>query len=228
MPSSRHSVDALGHAGEEGVGRLVEHAAVERARLHLAARAGPARRSSRRLRPIAASRAATRPVMPPPTTTIDGHGAVARTRSASAPRTAGSSLSTRVRAKASPTSAATRGGLDVEVVEHLEVVAHEALRAHQHAVGPAGGGQVADHVEDVGAAPRLGGAAGRLPGDRPARPAVEPDRLGDGGGRLAQLVGVGVVDEHALGQRVGGEQHLGALGERRPARRARRAARKSR
>ena len=38
-----------------------------------------------------------------------GHGAAARTRSASAPSTAGSSLSTRVRAKASPTSAATAG-----------------------------------------------------------------------------------------------------------------------
>ena len=29
--------------------------------------------------------------------------------------------------------------LDVEVVEHLEVVGHEALRAHAHPGGPAGG-----------------------------------------------------------------------------------------
>ena len=78
------------------------------------------------------------------------------------------------------------------------------------------------HLEDVGPAPRLGGAAGRLPAtDQPAQRS-SPTALGDGRGRLAQLVGVRVVDERPLGQRVGGEQHLGALGQLGQRRRARR------
>ncbi len=60
------------------------------------------------------------------------------------------------------------GGLDVEVVEHLEVVGDEPAGAHDHARRrrrPSR--ELVDHREDVGADPRLGGAAGRLPGDLP-------------------------------------------------------------
>ena len=140
--------------------------------------------------------------------------AAVRTRSASSAITAGSSLIDAVRAKARPASPATRRGVDVEVVEHLEVVGHEPLGAHQHPAGLPAGGQVADHVEHVGTAPRLGRATGRLPRQRPAGSARRGrHRPGDGGRRLGQLVRVRVVGQHPLGQRVGREQHLGALGQ---------------
>ena len=171
MPSSRHSVDALGHPSEERVGRLVEHAAVERRSSAPCRRARPGSTSVTSAPGLAASRAATSPVMPPPTTTIDGHGAAARTRSARAPSTAGSSLRTRVRAKARPTSAATRGGLDVEVVDHLEVVADEALRAHEHA-RRRGRSPASSRITSRMSGPRHG--SGVRPADcqaqRPARP----------------------------------------------------------
>ncbi len=50
--------------------------------------------------------------------------------------------------------------LDVEVVEHLEVVGDESLRTHQHSGGTTSRGEVVQHVENVGAAPGLGRGAG--------------------------------------------------------------------
>ena len=104
------------------------------------------------------------------------------------------------------------GGFDVEVVDDLEVVGDEAVRAHQDAVAAAGVGEGADHLEDVGPAPRLGGPTGALPPDRPVGPRVETHLGGHRGGAVAELVGVRIAGQHALRQRVGGEQHLVALG----------------
>ena len=204
-PSSRHSVDALGHPGEEGVGRLVDHAAGERRW------SAPCRRAGRGsttvtvgARRSAASRAATRPVMPPPTTTIAVMARRRATRSASAPSTAGSSLSDAGAGEGQPDLGRHAARLDVEVVEHLEVVGHEPLRAHEHAVGPPGGRR--------GRGSRRGcrgrataRACARRSASASAQPAhrSSPTALGDGRGRLAQLVGVRVVDQHPLGQASG-------------------------
>ena len=55
------------------------------------------------------------------------------TRSASAAMTAGSSLTLAVRSKARPAWRGPGGGLDVEVVQDLEVVGDEPAGAHDHA-----------------------------------------------------------------------------------------------
>ena len=106
---------------------------------------------------------------------------------------------------ASPAAAARRARLDVEVVEHLEVVGHEAARAHEQPVGAAAG-ELVDDGEDVGPEPRFGRAAGAT-ASRSTTVVVEaragrrrPSAVG------AQLVRVRVAGgEDALRQRVGRE-----------------------
>ena len=83
---------------------------------------------------------------------------------------------------------------------------------HDHdAVGPTGGGQIVDHLEDVGSAPGLGGASGALPRHAPARPAAQTGGAGDRRGRREQLVGIRIADQHPLGERVRREHDLGPL-----------------
>ena len=106
-------------------------------------------------------------------------------------------------------------GLDVEVVEDLEVVADEAARADEHA-GRAGRGAVVEHLEDVGPEPRLGACGPRsaTPCDHAREPGARRDRLGRG----PQLLGVRVAGvEDARRQGVGGEHDLAAAGKRRRA-----------
>src|SRR5215207_11424589 len=111
------------------------------------------------------SQAAASPLTPPPTTT----------RSTSAPALTASHpgrrpphpvgqggehgglvVDRRRAGEGEPQVGGEPGGVHVEVVEDLQVVGHEPLRAHEHALDPAGGGQRPDHLEDIGAAPRLG------------------------------------------------------------------------
>jgi hypothetical protein len=103
-------LDALGHAGQERVGGLVEGAAVERGRAQLAARGSGVDDDDRG--PADGQLAGGHEPGDPGADDdrVDAHDgeASARTRSASARRTVGSSLSTRVRAKASPACSARR------------------------------------------------------------------------------------------------------------------------
>ena len=80
---------------------------------------------------------------------------------------AGSSLSDAVRTYSRPAFCRDVGNLDVEVVEHLQVVCDEADRTHDHGVGATAGTQSSHDVADVGAEPRLGGASRALPGHVP-------------------------------------------------------------
>ena len=194
----------------------------------------PASRTTTDVGPGAApSQAAASPLMP---AADDGQvdlaahaGGRPGHRSARAPHHRGSSLIDGRAGEGQAPLGGPPGGLDVEVVEHLEVVGHEPLRAHQHAVGAAGVGQLAITSSTSGP------ATARACGPRTARPA--PSRAhragpstaqrrgrravgGDGGGGGRQLVGVGVAGQHPLGQRVGGEQHLGVSGAARRGRRA--------
>ena len=190
-------------------------------------RAGPtprARRPCGRVRAAAAppvsSQAAASPLMPPPTTTTaaarprrSAHVASVARPTITSARTsmnAGSSLSEAVRAKASPPAAATAASLDVEVVEHLEVVGHEADRADARRRRPRPPRrQPAHDVADVGAEPGLGGPSRALPRHHASR--VEAGRGRHEPGRLGQLLGVGVAGlADALGQRVRGEDDRGA------------------
>ena len=109
-----------------------------------------------------------------------------------------SSLTTSVRANASSRLGGPIRGIDVEVVEHLEVVGREAMGDDEDA-GVTVSGHLVDHLRDVGSAPRLGGPAGRLPSDPPRR-IVQSGAAGDGGRGGGQVVGVGVVRERPLGQ----------------------------
>ncbi len=68
------------------------------------------------------------------------------------------------------------------------------------------GRQARRHVEEVGADPGLGGAAGALPGHPPRRGVRPARRLGHDGGRLGHLVGKGSPATDPLGQRVGREE----------------------
>ena len=88
------------------------------------------------------------------------------TRSAKAAQILGSAFNEAVRAKATPTSAATRSGLDIEVVEDLEVVRGETGGADDDGahVLP---GQGPQFLQDVGTEPGLRRAAGALPADLP-------------------------------------------------------------
>jgi hypothetical protein len=86
--------------------------------------------------------------------------AAARTRSARAARDGGVVAEGAGAGERQPDLGGAGGGHVVEVVEDLEVVGHETLRAHEHAVGSAGAGQVGEDLADVGAAPRLWRAAG--------------------------------------------------------------------
>ena len=118
------------------------------------------------------------PAIPPPTTTtrrvivVADAATMRRARAAITPR---SSLTTDVRRKSSPRGVGTSARLDVEVVEHLEVVGDEAARAHQHAVDVAGSGQRVDHAEQVRLEPwfrrRVRPTARRSTSDPAASPA---------------------------------------------------------
>ena len=100
--------------------------------------------------PAGPARAAARPVMPPPTTATCARSAPASGRHARARadrpeagqgvHDGGSSLTQAVRPKASPRRSALPRRLDVEVVQHLEVIGDEPAGAHQQP-GPALGGQ---------------------------------------------------------------------------------------
>ncbi len=80
--------------------------------------------------------------------------------------------------------------------------------AHQDALAAAGGGEVADDLEDVRPPPRLRGATGALPGQPPPRPGRQPGPRCDGAGAGGQLGRVRVADEDPLGEGVGREEDL--------------------
>jgi hypothetical protein len=97
---------------------------------------------------------------------------------------------------------------DVEVVEDLEVVGHEADGADHDRIRVTVGGELAHELADVGPEPRLGGPARALPGHEPL---LDPGGLGHQAGRLCQLLGIGVAGPaDALGQGVRGEEDLRA------------------
>ena len=50
--------------------------------------------------------------------------------------------------------------LDVEVVEHLEVIGHEPARAHEQPIGVLRRRELVDHAQDVGTEPRFWSASG--------------------------------------------------------------------
>ena len=77
-----------------------------------------------------------------------------------------SSLSDAVRTNGISAFVGDSPGLDVDVVEDLEVIRDEADRAHHHP-GVAGCGAGGDHLPQVGAEPGLGGPPRPLPGHRP-------------------------------------------------------------
>ena len=135
-----------------------------------------------------------------------GPPTAAITRRARADITPLSSLTTEVRRKISQAPCRSpMAGLDVEVVEHLEVVGDETARADQDAVDVGRCAERVDDAEQVGLQPRIGGTPGGLPGDRPAV-VGEPDAVGDerrSGGDLRR-VWIGGVEDSA-GERVGGE-----------------------
>ena len=100
------------------------------------------------------------------------------------------------------------GGFDVEVVQHLEVVGDESAGADDHPGDVGVRAELVDHLEDVGADPRLGCAACRLPGDLPVVTLGDADRRGDrfrGGPQFVRIRVTGGDDP--LRERVGGEEH---------------------
>ena len=108
--------------------------------------------------------------------------------------TPGSSLTQRVRSNAQAGRVGPPAGLDVEVVEHLEVVGDEAAGAHQHAVDGSVGAELVDHlagcrapIHGSGVRPALCHAIVPLVAlDQPSAPATAC------GGR-PQLVGIRVA-----------------------------------
>ena len=145
----------------------------------------------------ARNHAVARPLIPPPTTRTR---VTPRARAAArAAMTVGSSFIDACPPEHQAGCLRTPAGLDVEVVEHLEVIGDEAARAHQQAVGVLRPGQLVDHGEDVGADPRLRRAPGGLPRRPTTRPRRQPDGGGDGDGGGAHLGRVrvaGVEDAH--------------------------------
>ena len=146
----------------------------------------------------------------------------ARPASASAPITAGSSLTHAVRAKARP-SARRAARLDVEVVEHLEVVGDEAARRRR--ARPSASSALRGRRSRRGCRAR---ATARVCGRpicqamRPAAPLASPAAAATASAVARSSSGYGSpASMIRCGQRVGGEQHLGV----RPA--SRRAARTS-
>ena len=180
MPDRGGQLDGVGHAGQVGVGALVD--VIEPGERAMTAILPPtiwrrpptARRARVRLvestpdtRPQR-----TRPAMPPPTTrTLDGHPSASRPRWirwASAAMTVGVVVDARGAIELEPGRIRTCLRLDVEVVEDLEMVGDETDRRDDDAVDVARSvAEFVDHLEDVGADPGLGGASGALPGDLP-------------------------------------------------------------
>ena len=114
--------------------------------------------------------AAARPAMPPPTTTTRRRLTPARSRttSASMRMKRGWSFTVPARAKRQAEALGRRARLDVEVVEHLDVVADEADRATTTARAPSAA-SARERVVDVGLEPRIArAAAAALVGDLPA------------------------------------------------------------
>ena len=154
--------------------------------------------------------------MPPPDDDDVGHdpaasasgvtpaSARATTRSARAPRTVGSSFDAGRAGEGQAAALGAAAGLDVEVVQHLEVIGDEAAGAHQHARGRPVAGQLVDHGEDVRTEPRLGCPAGRLPRHPPAVPRARPASAATAAAVGAQLVGVRIArGQDPLGEAVG-------------------------
>ena len=150
-PSSSHSRVASRSSGQEGVGGHVDGAPAELGgsdlapgpaaglQHHDAGRRAPAARPDElpgRRQPGHAAADRRRHGRAVGRVRRDGRitvgPAAARTTSASRVRKAGSSLSEGVRAKATPRAVGPVAGLDVEVVEDLQVVGDEADRAHHH------------------------------------------------------------------------------------------------
>ena len=154
-PTSRASAVPCGHPGEERVGALVDRrrarrtatcGACRRARSVGLADARSAASSRRRRRRRGRGRRSS-PVIPPPTTTTAASSALDRramTRSASAPMHGRVVVHRRRAGERQPGRVGPPAGLDVEVVQHLEVVGDEAARAHEQPVGVLGAGQLVD------------------------------------------------------------------------------------
>src|SRR5437868_4026384 len=117
------------------------------------------------------------PAMPPPTTTTlrlasgmteDGVGdGVAQARVVVERLGAGES---------EPELVGPGCGLDVEVVEDLQVVGREPRRTHEHALVLVEGGDLVEDLTDVGLDPRLGRPPRALPPDPPP---LDAGALGD-------------------------------------------------
>ena len=132
-------LEAPRHTGEERVGAVVDQPAGERRRASL-----PPNRSAPRGRRLARPAAAgelVRGGQPGDAAAHDRDPLHGRQRLALGGQRGehlGVVVEHAVRAKASPDVAAPSAGHDVEVVQDLEVIGDEALRADEDAVGPAG------------------------------------------------------------------------------------------
>ena len=100
------------------------------------------------------------------------------------------------------------GQLDVEVVEHLEMVGHEADRAHHHGVDRPRRPASRRTTSRTSGRARARGAARALPGHRPV---VEPGGRRPPAGRTRPTArGRCRRSPDPLGEGVGGEDHAGA------------------
>ncbi len=169
-------LDRVGHPGQEGVGRLVDQAVAEGGGPELAAHPVAGLDHHHRRAPAHALPGGGQPAdAPADDRQVDPrHPAAARTAGGEGGHHRGLVVDGGGAGEGQAPLGGQRGGVDVEVVEDLQVVGHEALRAHQHAGGRPGVRDAVDHLEDVGPPPRLGRAPRRLPGQRPA--AAHPRR----------------------------------------------------
>ena len=83
-----------------------------------------------------------------------------RIRPARAAITVGSSFIDAVRSNVNPWALRPLTRLDVEVVQHLEVIGNEPARAHEQPIGVLGRRELVDHAQDVGTEPRFWRASG--------------------------------------------------------------------